>query len=356
MSKLFGVLAWAGVKGAAQSLAVSDVAQAAARAVLHNDRSHFTETIKGLQEKKGRMADAGRETLQALALALETARAGGAPLIALPAFPEGVTPEALQAPGKKPQAMVDTMGPWGAAVGEAWAVSTLDVVARLGAVDACKKANSSAQEAAATAAAGLVALAALQARETWEGLPSQVAQADAVKTSAQAATAQATTAQVCYTTAQACKTGADATAQAEACKAAATAAAQAAAQVSEALAALDAATAPNVDTSTIRDAEGNPAAVGGQSMADLLAELQAMGEALQAAQTAQARAEEGRAQAQARAEAAEAAQAVAELKAADAAQELARVKAEAASKGARVKGASKASKATAQAQEEAATA
>jgi hypothetical protein len=355
MSKLFGVMAWAGVKGAAQALAVSDVAQASARAVLHNDRSHFTETVKGLQEKKGRMADAQRETLQALALALETARAGGAPLIALPPLPTGVTPEALQATGKKPQALADALAPWGLAVGEAWAVSTLDVVTRLGAVDACKKANSSAQEAAATAAAGLVALAALQARETWAALPSQEEAAKLIKGHAQTATAQAATAQACKVQAEACKTGADATAQAEACKTAAQAAAQAVEALTAELAALDTATAPTVDTSTIRDAEGNPAPMGGPSVSDLLAELQALGDALKAAQAAQAMAEEGKAQAEARAQAAEAAQAVAELKAEEAAQALARTVAEAAKKGARVKG-SKAQAQAAQEAQEAATA
>lgn len=60
MSKLFGVLAFAGDKAAARSLACDEVSAAVVRAVAHNDRAHFVDTLRALP--RGSIASAIAET------------------------------------------------------------------------------------------------------------------------------------------------------------------------------------------------------------------------------------------------------------------------------------------------------
>jgi len=60
MSKLYGVLSFAGDKAAARSLASDEVSAAVIRAVTHNDRAHFVDTLRALP--RGSIASAIAET------------------------------------------------------------------------------------------------------------------------------------------------------------------------------------------------------------------------------------------------------------------------------------------------------
>ena len=90
MSKLYGVLSFAGDKAAARVLALSEVSGAVVRAVVHNDRAHFIDTLRALP--KGATAHAIALTFAAIEQHCVILHASGA------AYPvaEGADPWAVE--------------------------------------------------------------------------------------------------------------------------------------------------------------------------------------------------------------------------------------------------------------------
>ena len=179
VSKILGILAYAGDKAAGRAIAVSDLSAACVAAILHNDRSMFADTLRDLP--KGKRAASVRVTLPALDTHLaiiRTARTAAplgegadasavsfaASVAAIVATHADVIGAAVAAEPKARKAHAEPLQAFGAAMAEAWAKATDELSD--GAAEAAKAARKAAKDAAEAKAAEEAAAAAAKAAES----------------------------------------------------------------------------------------------------------------------------------------------------------------------------------------------